>query len=110
MAGGADACLTPSMSDDPNELRPTPSPADQLRAEPPKDAASLVALRAIVGLLAYLVSWVLPLLGPLLLLIYAVFLARARKYPGFPLGVFIGVGLSLLLAGACFVAISNAHF
>jgi len=112
VAGGADACLYPSMSDDPNQLRPTPSPSDQLRAGPPKGANSGVAARAVLCLLAYSASWMVRFkpFPTLILVLYSIQLARTRKYPGFPLGVFIGVGLTLLAAGACFVMLAHGGF
>jgi hypothetical protein len=100
------------MSDDSNELRPTPSPDDQLRVKPPKGETSGVAMRAVLGLLAYGVCFLYPRFSrffALVLVLYSIQLARTRKYPGFALGVFIGVGLTLLVVGACFVMIATSH-
>lgn len=74
----------------------------------PRDSGLTIAGRAVLGFLAYvLVGWISLSLrfrsvGPVVLLvIIALGLAVAGKWRGFALGVFLGVGLTLLLVGLC---------
>ena len=92
--------------DNPNT--PTVSPADN------KISSGIIALRALLGLLVYVgVGWLSLAfrragLSPLVLLvIIAIIMAITRTGRGFPLGVLIGVGLTLLGVGACFLLFAN---
>ena len=107
-------------NDPPSNANPPPLSEDQPKSTPPKDSAGLIAARAILGFVVYLVCGALSLiggpiggpgLGPVLLLVViAIYLAITRKFRGFALGVLIGVGLTLLAAGACFVMLANTHW
>jgi hypothetical protein len=93
------------MNDEPLPPKITPE-------EPPvpgSPGAGSVAGMAVVGFLTYAAVGWLSLgffragLGPLvLLLVAAVIMAVKRIGRGFALGVFIGLGVTLLLVGACF--------
>lgn len=74
----------------------------------PKSSGATIAGRAALGFLTYLlVGWLslsLRSSSPaliVLLVIGAIVLAVMGKWRGFALGVFIGVGLTLLLIGIC---------
>jgi hypothetical protein len=83
----------------------------------PQESSTAIGLRAILGFQAYVVCGamglvVTPNFGPgifplLLLVICSSYLATARKFRGFALGVFIGVGLTLLGIGVCFLTFKS---
>lgn len=74
----------------------------------PKSSGATIAGRAVLGFITYLlVGWLSlsirsssPVLI-VLLVIGAIVLAVTGKWRGFALGIFIGVGLTLLLVGIC---------
>ncbi len=73
-------------------------------------------MRALAGFFAYVIVGALTLRSRgsailmVLLLVAALVMAIKGKIRGFALGVFIGLGLTLLLAGACFVMLSRMKF
>ena len=80
---------------------------------PPEEPRGEMAVRALFGFLAYvLVGWMslqarVGLTLVLALIVGAIVLAVQGKWRGFALGVFIGVGLTLLAIGACFAIASG---
>ena len=98
--------LTTPPPDNPNT--PAVSLADN------KISSGIIALRALLGLLVYVgVGWLSLAFGRgnftllVLLVIIAIVMAITRTGRGFPLGVLIGVGLTLLGVGACFLLFAN---
>ena len=94
-----------------NEARPsTPpqSPPPGPAPAPTRDSAGWIALRAVLGFATFALSAGLPLAlrresiaFPILVVLVAIVLAIQRKWRGFALGVFLGVGVVLLLVGLC---------
>lgn len=96
----------------PPPLPPEPPPPVE-PSPPPPESGGTVAMRAVGGLLAYVVVGAVAmrtqsaiLLLPALIAV-AIVIAVKGTARGFALGVFIGVGLTLLGVGLCFVALSG---
>ena len=94
--------MDPTKPEPPTDETPPPEPLD------PTEPRGTVALRAFLGFLAYLfVGWLslMARMGFTLvlgLIVAAIVLAVQGKWRGFALGVFLGIGLTLLAVGACF--------
>lgn len=80
----------------------------------PRDSSGLIALRALLGFMAFILSgWLSvmvlrqPLALPILVVLIAIVFAVQGKWRGFALGVAIGVGTVFLLVGLCFAAFNK---
>lgn len=94
----------------PNESR-FPEPDPKPGKNPPENGAPstrTIAIRAMAGFLIYAVAFLSSRTGiePVVLVVIAIALAIARVGRGFPLGIFIGVGLTLLGIGVCIARLS----
>lgn len=93
-----------------------PPPRERRRIQP--ERSRTVALRALGGFAAYVAVLFLCAAGgggpgPALLfalITFAIVTAVKRTARGFALGVFIGLGLTLLGVGVCFVMVANMKF
>jgi hypothetical protein len=95
-------------------VTPDESPERPSRPGPKDPRPGLVAFRAALGFLTYLlvggISLSMTRGSPVFIVLLvglAIVLALTRTWRGFALGVFIGVGLTLLLIGACFAMVAS---